>query len=80
MTPESVRAAAREIGGVTNSDGEYASVLPEIRKDIELGHALGVTGTPTFFINGVRIFSGLKPEYLDAAVAYELRTAAQAKP
>ncbi len=33
------------------------------------------TGTPTFFINGVRIDGGLRPEYLDAAIELELKKA-----
>jgi protein-disulfide isomerase len=35
-----------------------------------------VKATPTFFINGVRIEGGLKPEFLDQAIAHELRVAA----
>jgi protein-disulfide isomerase len=45
-----------------------------VKGDITLGHQLGVTGTPTFFINGVRI-PGLKAEFFDAAIAYELKQA-----
>jgi protein-disulfide isomerase len=35
---------------------------------------LGVEGTPTFFINGIKVPS-LRPAYLDAAIAYALRKA-----
>jgi len=33
-------------------------------------------GTPTFFINGVRIDSVLAPQYFDEAINYELQHAA----
>ena len=45
-----------------------------VKGDIALGQQLGVTGTPTFFINGVKI-EGLQAEFFDAAIAYELKQA-----
>jgi protein-disulfide isomerase len=38
---------------------------------VKLGQELGVNGTPTFFVNGIRVGS-LRPAYLDAAIAYLL--------
>ena len=75
-----VRVAARDVGGVTDFDAEYPRVLIDIRNDVELARRLGVTGTPTFFINGVRVNGGLRPQYLDVAIASELRAASAAKP
>ena len=49
-------------------------MLPAVRADAELGKKLGVEGTPTFFINGIKVPS-LRPAYLDAAIAYALRKA-----
>jgi protein-disulfide isomerase len=49
-------------------------VSKEIREQAALGSRLGVTGTPTFFINGVKVPS-LRPAYLDAAIAYLLQKA-----
>jgi protein-disulfide isomerase len=46
-----------------------------VKQDAELGNQLRVQGTPTFFINGVRIDGGLRPEYLDAAIEHELKKA-----
>jgi hypothetical protein len=37
-----------------------------------MGATLKVTGTPTFFINGTRV-PIIKPEFFDAAIAYELK-------
>ena len=46
-------------------------LLEAVRADVRLGQQLGVTGTPTFFVNGIRVGS-LRPAYLDAAIAYLL--------
>jgi len=74
MTPSLVREGAREIGRVTDFDSRYASTLELVKADIAQGVQAGVRATPTFFINGVRI-PGVKPEYFDAAIAYELKRA-----
>jgi protein-disulfide isomerase len=75
-----IKAAAREVGGVTDFEAEYPRVLMEIRSDVELAGRLNVRGTPTFFINGVRIDGGLRPAFLEAAIQHELRAAAGANP
>jgi len=80
LTPAAIRTAAREVGGVTGFDAEYPQVVMDIRNDVELARRLGVKGTPTYFINGVRIDGGLRPGYLEAAIASELRAAGGAKP
>jgi protein-disulfide isomerase len=74
MTPSLVREGAREIGRVTDFDSRYAATLDMVKADIALGAKSGVKATPTFFINGVRI-PGVKAEYFDAAIAYELKRA-----
>ncbi len=48
-----------------------------MKSDIDLARQLGVTGTPTFFINGVKIEGGLKPGFLDQAIAHELKVRAK---
>jgi hypothetical protein len=37
-----------------------------------------VNRTPTFFINGVKIEGGLRPQFFDAAIAFELKRATNA--
>lgn len=54
-SPQAVMDAARRILGVTDFAKEYAAKLPEIRRDAADGGALKIDGTPTLFINGVRI-------------------------
>jgi protein-disulfide isomerase len=80
MSPDLVRTGVRQIGGVSDFDAQYTRVLEQVRADVALGQKLGVGRTPTFFINGVKIEGGLRPEYFEAAIAYELQRAAQVKP
>lgn len=74
MTPALVRQGVRDVGKVADFDARYATTLERVKGDIALGVQLGVKGTPTFFVNGVRI-PGLKAEFFDAAIAYELKQA-----
>lgn len=75
LTPQLVRQGARDVGQVTDFDARYAMTLDAVKADIAYGRQLGVTATPTFFINGVRIAGGLPPVYFDQAIAYELQLA-----
>ncbi len=75
MTPASVRAAAREIGQVTDFDAKREATLALVKSDVALGQGLKVTSTPTFFINGVRVDGAWAPQFFDQAIAYELQHA-----
>src|SRR4029077_13515010 len=77
MTGPSVRTAANEKGGVSESEfaTKYASTLDAVRGDVALGGQLRVTSTPTFFVNGVKIDGSLPAQYFDQAIAYELQRA-----
>ncbi len=79
MSPDLVRTGVRQVAGVTDFDAQYPKTLEQVRADVALGRQLGVGRTPTFFINGVKIEGGLRPEYFEAAIVYELRRA-EAKP
>ena len=72
VTPASVRQAAADIAGVTDMDARYADVLTQVKGDTNKGVQLKVASTPTFFLNGIRL-PGLRPEFFDAAIAWELR-------
>jgi uncharacterized membrane protein len=72
MTPQSVKDGLREVAQVTDFDAQYATVLEQVRADAKLGRELGVSGTPAFFVNGIRVQGGLRPVYFDALIAYEL--------
>ena len=79
MSPASVRESALNIGGVTDMNAQYASVLQQVKLDIGLGHLLNIGVTPTFFINGVKVDGGLDARYMDMAIAWELRKAGKLK-
>ena len=76
MTRDDVKAALKEVTQITESefDAQYAQVLQAVRADAQLGQQLGVSGTPTFFINGIKLAS-LRPVAFDAVIAYELKKA-----
>jgi protein-disulfide isomerase len=78
LTPQLVRQAAREVGGVSDFDARYASTLELVKGDIDMGRQLGVRSTPTFFIDGVKIEGALPPQFFDQAIAYELQHATAA--
>src|SRR5262245_26429055 len=72
MSPETVKGAAEKLLGVTDFAGEYGRKLPGIREDVSLGAALRIRGTPTFFINGVRVDEILPAAYFELAIQLEL--------
>jgi uncharacterized membrane protein len=73
MTRDDVKRGLREVAQVTDFDAQYPQMLPAIRADVQLGQKLGATGTPTFFINGVRLDINPRPSYLDATIQYFLK-------
>jgi uncharacterized membrane protein/protein-disulfide isomerase len=75
MTSETVRQWARDVGGVSNFDAKYAATLEAVKGDIAFGHTLNVSGTPTMFFNGVRVSGVLAPQFLEQAIAIELKRA-----
>ena len=76
LSPDLVRRGVRDVGGVSDFDAQYARVLEQVRADVALGRQLGVGSTPTFFVNGVKIVGGLRPQFFEAAIARELKRAA----
>jgi uncharacterized membrane protein/protein-disulfide isomerase len=74
MSRAAARQGARDIGRVTNFEERYPAVVELVKGDIALGSQLRVTGTPTFFVNGVKL-PGLRPEFFNAAIEYELKQA-----
>jgi uncharacterized membrane protein/predicted DsbA family dithiol-disulfide isomerase len=75
LTRDVVEEGVREVAQVTDFDAQYDKTLEAVRADAQQGQRLQITGTPTFFINGIKIGGGLRPSYFDAAIAYELKRA-----
>jgi protein-disulfide isomerase len=78
LAPDTVKAAADRILGIKDFDRQYLVKLEDIKKDVADGMALRINGTPTLFINGVRVVSqNLMPAaYLEMAIQLELNRAA----
>jgi protein-disulfide isomerase/uncharacterized membrane protein len=76
LTLDALKKAVLDIGGVKNFDQQYQTVLTDVKGDTALGGLLGVNQTPTFYLNGVKL-PAMQPEYLNAAIAFELKRAAK---
>jgi uncharacterized membrane protein len=74
LSRDMVKKALRDVAGIDDFDEQYPKVLPTVHADAVLGTKVGVNGTPTFFINGIKVPS-LRPAYFDAAIGYALRKA-----
>ena len=77
LTPEEVKAAARDVAGITDFDAKYPSTLIKVKNDAGMGAMLGVKSTPTFFINGHMLPGGQDPRLIDAVIDLEMRRAAK---
>lgn len=76
MSPATIRSAAVEVGKITDFDAQYARAIQEVKTDAALGSSLGVSSTPSFFVNGRRLpGGGLAPQYFEAVIELELRRA-----
>jgi len=80
MNPDTVRKAAASVGGVPLAEFEkrYAGTLELVKADVAQGAQLKIGGTPTFFVNGMQL-PGLRGEFFDAAIAWELKRVSTAK-
>ena len=78
MNPDTVKKAAASVGGVTDFDARFAATLELVKADVAQGAQLKIGGTPSFFMNGMAL-PGLRGEFFDAAIAWELRRVTSAK-
>jgi uncharacterized membrane protein len=75
LTPEAVRSAAKDIGGIQDFDAQYQTVLQEVKADARLGETLKVSQTPTFYINGRKLIGTTitPPQYFDYLIELALK-------
>jgi protein-disulfide isomerase len=74
-TPENFRVWAQASGARVDAFTDCMAderVLTQIDRDIEAGLRVGVQGTPTFFVNGVRIQGALDEKLLSRVIAATL--------
>ena len=75
LTKDVVRKAASDYAGINDFDARYATALDAVRADVAHGAKLGVSSTPTIYINGRRIpGGGLPPAYYDALIEMLLKS------
>ena len=72
LTPALVKSGLQQVAGVTNFDERYQGTLQLVKGDIAQGQQFQVNGTPTFFMNGLRL-PNLRGEFFENAVLLELR-------
>lgn len=72
LTGDIVREGYTTVTGRTDFSERYPSMLAGIRQDVSDGIALQIGGTPTYFINGVRIAQNLQPAWLEVLINHEL--------
>ena len=77
LTPDTVKKAARDIGGIQDFDAQYSRALEEVKADASLGARLHVDATPTFYINGRKLpgKSITPPPYFDYLIELALKDA-----
>jgi protein-disulfide isomerase len=74
MTRDDVKKGLQEVAQVSDFDTQYPKVIDAVRADSQLGQRLGVSSTPTFYVNGIKLGS-LRPAYFDATIRYALKKA-----
>jgi protein-disulfide isomerase len=72
MNPDTVKKAAATVGGVTDFDARFPGTVELVKADVAQGGQLKIGGTPSFFMNGMQL-PGLRGEFFDAAIAWELK-------
>ncbi len=75
LSDEAIKKAATSLAldeGKFASDSADASLTTSIEKDVTLGESLGVTATPTFYLNGVKL-TVRTPEELKTKVEEALK-------
>jgi protein-disulfide isomerase len=75
LTPDTVRRAASMVGDVPAAEftSQRAAAMAGIEADVALGRAVGISSTPTFVINGVKVPRVMEPAMFEAVLVYELR-------
>jgi protein-disulfide isomerase len=69
---DTVKKAARDVGGIADFDAQYANAIQQVKTDAQAGVKLGVGSTPTFFVNARKVAPAVSPAALDALIEIEL--------
>jgi protein-disulfide isomerase len=78
QTDEEISAITRELGidvpKAVNGQVDPAA-MARIEEDVQLGQALGVQGTPTLFVNGMKLEGAVDETFLFEVIGEQIRTA-----
>jgi uncharacterized membrane protein len=74
MSRDDVKRGLREVAQITDFDEQYPKFIDAVRADAQLGQKLGVSSTPTFYINGIKLGT-VRPTYFDATIRHALKKA-----
>jgi uncharacterized membrane protein/protein-disulfide isomerase len=77
LSPDTVKKAARDIGGIGDFDAQYSKTLEAVRAEAKLGAQLGIDQTPTFYIAGRKLPGPnlTPPQYFDYLIELALKDA-----
>jgi len=75
LTPDVVKRAAKDVGGIQDFDAQYQHALQEVKTDASLGAMLKIGHTPTFYINGRELVGNTltPPQYFDYLIELALK-------
>jgi len=75
LTPDTVKRAAKDIGGIQDFDAQYQTALQEVKADATLGATLHISQTPTFYINGRKLTGNTitPPTYFEYLIELALK-------
>src|SRR3954470_5462929 len=75
LTPDTVKRAAKDIGGVPDFDAQYQTALQEVKADANLGATLHISQTPPLYINGRKLTGNTitPPQYFDYLIELALK-------
>jgi protein-disulfide isomerase len=81
LTPAGVKEALVEITGISDFDARYAEQIEHVRADVAEAATLGVSSTPTCYVNGIKANTAdgrwLPVDYMRVAINHELAVAAR---
>jgi protein-disulfide isomerase len=79
LTPAAVKAALAALTGISDFDARYAEQIDQVRADVAEAAALGVSFTPTCYVNGIKSNTAdgrwLPVDFMRVAITLELSLA-----
>lgn len=71
LAPDNIEEVAKQFGVEAAFRQEYDKTIALVKADVEKGRLANITGTPTYFLNGIRI-ADLNASELDRLIRNEV--------